>query len=81
MKRALLTRLLIRAVVGAPTVLHFAYGGNLDEVHSVVVDMPQTISMSHASPETWDSLPASGDPDELPPASCPGPQLAMSLQQ
>ena len=80
MKRALLTRVLIRAVVGAPVVLHFAYGGNLDEVHSVVVDMPQTISMSHASPETWDSLPAV-HPDELPPATGQGPQLAMSSQQ
>jgi hypothetical protein len=29
-----------------------------DEVHSVVVDMPQVISLTYASPETWGSLPA-----------------------
>jgi hypothetical protein len=79
MKRALLARLLTGAVVCAPTALHFAYAGNLDEVHSVVVDMPQTISLSHASPDTWDSLPASVHPDEPPPATGQGPQLAMSL--
>jgi hypothetical protein len=30
-----------------------------DEVHSVVVDMPQVISLAYASPETWGSLPTS----------------------
>jgi hypothetical protein len=80
MKRAFLARLLIGAVVCAPASLHFAYAGNLDEVHSVVVDMPQTISMSHASPDTWDTLPAV-HPDELSPATGQWPQLAMSLQQ
>ena len=28
-----------------------------DEVHSVVVDMPQVISLAYADPETWGSLP------------------------
>ena len=30
-----------------------------EEVHSVVVDMPQVMSLAYASPETWGSLPAS----------------------
>jgi hypothetical protein len=30
-----------------------------EEVHSVVVDMPQVISLAYASPETWGSLPTS----------------------
>jgi hypothetical protein len=77
MKRALLTSLLVGAVVYAPPPLHFAYAENLDKVHSVVVDMPQTISLSHASPETWNTLPASVQPDELPPAIGQGQQLAM----
>ena len=29
------------------------------EVHAVVVDMPQRASLSHASPETWGTLPMS----------------------
>jgi hypothetical protein len=32
------------------------------EVHAVVVDMPQRVSLSHASPETWDTLPMSDPP-------------------
>jgi hypothetical protein len=34
------------------------------EVHAVVVDMPQRASLSHASPETWDTLPMSDPPYE-----------------
>ena len=34
------------------------------EVHAVVVDMPQRASLSHASPETWDTLPMSEPPFE-----------------
>jgi uncharacterized protein YgiM (DUF1202 family) len=34
------------------------------EVHSVIVDTPQVISLEHASPETWDSLPSSVQVDE-----------------
>ena len=40
-----------------------------DEVHSVVVDMPQVISLAYASPETWGSLPTSIRPYEQPPAT------------
>ena len=58
-----------------------------DEVHSVVVDMPQVISLAYASPETWGSLPTSVrqyeqpmlqlSPYDQPPAS-PMLQLAMN---
>jgi hypothetical protein len=47
-----------------------------DEVHSVVVDMPQVISLAYASPETWGSLPASVRPYEQP--ATPMLQLAMN---
>jgi hypothetical protein len=46
-----------------------------DEVHSVVVDMPQVISLAYASPETWGSLPTSVRQYEQPPAT-PMLQLA-----
>ena len=46
-----------------------------DEVHSVVVDMPQVISLAYASPETWGSLPTSVRQYEEPPAT-PTLQLA-----
>jgi hypothetical protein len=39
------------------------------EIHAVVVDMPQRPSLSHASPETWDSLPMSDPPCEQSPAT------------
>jgi hypothetical protein len=37
------------------------------EVHAVVVDMPQQASLSHASPETWGTLPMSDPPYEQSP--------------
>jgi hypothetical protein len=46
-----------------------------NEVHSVVVDMPQVISLAYASPETWGSLPTSDRQYEVPPAT-PMLQLA-----
>lgn len=89
MKRLLLALWLIGAVVFATPALHGAsaqtveiasiQSEQLEEVHSVVVDTPQTISLSHASPETWDTLPASVQSDELPPATGQAPQLAMNL--
>lgn len=89
MKRLLLALWLIGAVVYAVTTLHGAsaqpveiasiQSEQAEEVHSVVVDMPQIISLSYASPETWANLPAAAQPDELPPATGNGPQLAMSL--
>ncbi len=50
-----------------------------DEVHAVVVDMPEVISLSYASPDTWDELPMSVPPYEQPPATGPAQQLAMSV--
>jgi hypothetical protein len=41
------------------------------EVHAVVVDMPQRASLSHASPETWGTLPMSDPPYE------PSPETTM----
>jgi hypothetical protein len=38
-------------------------------VHAVVVDMPQRVSLSHASPETWDTPPMSDPPEEPSPAT------------
>jgi hypothetical protein len=50
-----------------------------DEVHAVVVDMPEVISLSYASPDTWDDLPIPVRPYETSPAISLGQQLAMSL--
>jgi hypothetical protein len=42
------------------------------EVHAVVVDIPKRASLSHAAPETWDTLPMSDPPYESsPPMSDP----------
>jgi hypothetical protein len=51
--------------------------GEQDDLHSVVVDMPQVISLKYASPETWDELPTV-QPYEQPPAR-PVLQVAMSV--
>ena len=48
-----------------------------DEVHAVVVDTPQVISLAYASPETWGSLPIPVEPYEQP-AATPGFQLATN---
>lgn len=48
------------------------------EVHSVVVDAPQVISLSYASPEAWSSLPSVLKPDEPPP---PGPAVQPSEER
>jgi hypothetical protein len=47
-----------------------------DEVHSVVVDMPQVISLAYASPETWDGLPTCIRRYEQPPAT---PMLRFAM--
>jgi hypothetical protein len=83
MKRGLLVPWLIGAILsstnGAPaqSLKPASIQSEQAEVHSVVVDMPQTMSLSHASPETWDTLPASIQPDELTPVIGQGQQLAM----
>ena len=48
------------------------------EVHAVVVDMPQRASMSHASPETWDTLPMPESPHEPSPPATTVLQVAMN---
>lgn len=50
-----------------------------DEIHAVVVDMPKVISLSYASPDTWDELPMSVPPYEQPRATGPAQKLAMSV--
>jgi hypothetical protein len=73
MKRALLALSLIGATV---------YTANGDgaqdpasiqsepvEVHSVIVDTPRVVSLSHASPETWSTLPSPVQRDEKLPAA------------
>jgi hypothetical protein len=39
------------------------------QVHGVVVDMPRHVSLEHASPETWGSLPSFDPPYEQSPAT------------
>jgi hypothetical protein len=60
---------------GAQSTEIVALQSERDEVHSVVVDMPQVISLAYASPETWGSLPTSVRQYEQPPAT-PMLQLA-----
>src|SRR5262249_9948928 len=47
-----------------------------DEVHAVVVEMPQEISLSYADPKTWGDLPIRLEPYEQP-AATPVLQFAM----
>src|SRR5262245_57977331 len=53
----------------------FRYEQN--EVHAVVVDMPQEISFTYADPKTWGNLPMPLQPYEQPPAT-PVLQFAMN---
>jgi hypothetical protein len=48
-----------------------------DEVHSVVVEMPQVISLAYADPETWCNLPTWTELDDQPP-SIPVLQVATT---
>jgi hypothetical protein len=50
-----------------------------NEVHAVIVDVPKVVSLSYASPDTWNELPMSDPPYEQPPATGPLQQLAMSV--
>jgi len=62
MKRALLALWLTGAIVYTPTAVSSqsleaaSTKSEQAEVHSVVVDMPQVISLPPASPEAWDSF-------------------------
>jgi uncharacterized protein YgiM (DUF1202 family) len=51
------------------------------ELHSVVVDAPEVISLSHASPETWDTLPSSVPLDEQRPAAGQGAHTNSELNE
>ena len=48
-----------------------------DEVHAVVADMPQEISLTYADPKTWGDLPMPLEPYEKP-AATPVLQFAMN---
>jgi hypothetical protein len=52
---AAIKRLLISLWLGA-VVAQPAQASESEEVHSVVVDSPEVIDMSHASPDTWNTL-------------------------
>jgi len=47
-----------------------------NEVHAVVVDMPQRASLEYASPDTWGALPTFDPPDEESPTK---PVLQVAL--
>ena len=44
-------------LAGAVVLEALAQATEGEEVHSVVVDSPEVIDMSHASPDTWNTLP------------------------
>jgi len=75
MKRAVLALWLIGAIVyttnGATTqpVETASIEAEQVEVHSVVVDTPQVMPLSYASPDTWATLPSSVQLDEQRPAT------------
>ena len=91
MKRALLVLWLLAVIVYTPTV---ASSQSLEaastkseqaEVHSVVVDMPQVISLPPASLEAWDTfwdtLPPPVQLDEQPPATGQAAQTSHEPNQ
>jgi uncharacterized protein YgiM (DUF1202 family) len=85
MKRALLALWLIGAIVWtngarAQPVETASIQSKQVEVHSVVVDTPQVISLSHASPEAWDTLP-SVQLDEQRPATGQAAQTSPDLNE
>jgi hypothetical protein len=93
MKCVLLSLFLTGAIVSAPTDLTpapnlrgevsatlqsmAAFQAEQDEVHAVVVDMPEVRSLEYASPETWGSLPMPVQPYNQPSAT-PVFQLATN---
>jgi len=87
MKRALLALWLIGAIVyttngaTAQPVETASIEAEQVEVHSVVVDTPQVISLSYASPETWATLPSSVQLDEQRPATGQEAQTSPDLNE
>jgi uncharacterized protein YgiM (DUF1202 family) len=87
MKRALLAFWLIGAIVyatngaSAQPVETASFQPEQVELHSVVVDTPQVISLSQASPEAWDTLPSSVQLDEQLPATGQAAQTSPDLNE
>jgi hypothetical protein len=71
MKRLLLSVLPLGALLIQPALSGASEQGN--EVHAAVVDIPDVIDMSHASPDTWQTLPPPKEFDDDPPISVPKP--------
>jgi hypothetical protein len=87
MERALLALWLIGAIVyttngaSAQPVETASIQSEQVDVHSVVVDTPQVISLSHASPDAWDTLPSSVQLDEQRPATGQAAQTSPDLNE
>jgi hypothetical protein len=86
MKRAQLALWLIGAIVYAPNgasaqPIEASFQSEQVELHSVVVDTPQVISLSHASPEAWGTLPSSVELDEPRPAIGQAAQTSPDLNE
>jgi len=87
MERALLALWLIGAILpttngaSAQPVETASIQSEQVEVHSVVVDTPKVISLSHASPETWATLPSSVQLDEQRPATGQAAQTSPDLNE
>ena len=87
MKRARLALWLIGAIVyatngaSAQPVETASFQSEQVELHSVVVDTPQVISLSHASPEAWGTLPSSVQLDEQGPAIGKAAQTRLDLNE
>jgi len=74
MKRLLLSVLLLGALVIQPA--RSGASEQADEVHAAVVDIPDIIDMSHASPDTWQTLLPPNDLYDEPPISVRKPDEA-----
>jgi uncharacterized protein YgiM (DUF1202 family) len=87
MQRSLLALWLIGAIVyttngaSAQPVETASIQSERVEVHSVVVDTPQVISLSYASPEAWVTLPPPVQLDEQRPATGQAAQTSPDLNE
>jgi SH3 domain-containing protein len=87
MKRARLALWLIGTIVyatngaSAQPIETASFQSEQVELHSVVVDTPQVISLSHASPEAWGTLPSSVQLDEPRPAIGQAAQTRLDLNE
>jgi hypothetical protein len=87
LKRALLALWLIGAIVyttngaSAQPAETASIQSEQVEVHSVVVDTPQVILLSYASPEAWDTLPSSVQLDEERPTTGQAARTSPDLNE